>query len=64
MVQVISRYELIKPGGFIILEGFSIGHLYFRNLNPEDGGPNKAEMLFSEHSTKSDFKEFNSKKSK
>jgi len=42
----------------IILEGFSTEHLALRNANPDVGGPNKLEMLFSKESIKSDFSEF------
>lgn len=60
---LLSKYhkkvaELIKPGGMIILEGFSTEHLALRNANPDVGGPNKLEMLFSKESIKSDFSEF------
>ena len=60
---LLSKYhkkiaQMIKPGGFIILEGFSIGHLEYREVNPEVGGPNNVEMLFSIDTIKSDFKEF------
>ena len=50
--------DLIKPGGTIILEGFSTRHLELRKRNPNVGGPNKAEMLFSEDTIKSDFSGF------
>jgi SAM-dependent methyltransferase len=50
--------ELIKPGGFLILEGFSTGHLELRNKNPKVGGPNKLEMLFSKETIKRDFPNF------
>jgi SAM-dependent methyltransferase len=50
--------ELLKPGGLIILEGFSVGHLELRKANPKVGGPDNVEMLFSLDSIKNDFKEF------
>ena len=60
---LLSKYHkkissLIKPGGMIILEGFSVGHLALRNANPKVGGPNKIEMLFSTESIKNDFPNF------
>ncbi len=50
--------ELIRPGGFIILEGFSKGHLPLRKINPNVGGPDKEEMLFSMDSIRNDFSAF------
>ena len=60
---ILSQYhqkigELIKPGGMIILEGFSKGHLPLREANPKVGGPNKLEMLFSTDSIQNDFPDF------
>ncbi len=50
--------ELIKPSGLLILEGFSTNNLPLREKNPEIGGPNKLEMLFTTESIKKDFHEF------
>lgn len=50
--------ELVKPAGYIILEGFSTGHLELRKQNPKVGGPDKLEMLFSEDAIKSYFSDF------
>jgi 2-polyprenyl-3-methyl-5-hydroxy-6-metoxy-1,4-benzoquinol methylase len=50
--------ELIKPGGIIILEGFSKNNLKIRQENPNIGGPNNLEMLFSEAEIKEDFRNF------
>ena len=50
--------ELVKPGGMIILEGFSKGNLPLREANPEIGGPNTLEMLFSTESIKNEFPHF------
>lgn len=60
---LLSKYhkkiaDLIRPGGMIILEGFSKGHLAFRNANPNIGGPDKIEMLFSKESIQNDFPDF------
>jgi SAM-dependent methyltransferase len=49
---------LIKPNGFIILEGFSKNNLPLRKANPEVGGPDKEEMLFSKESIQKDFSDF------
>ncbi len=38
---------LIKPNGYIILEGFSKKHIVFNSQNPKAGGPKDIEMLFS-----------------
>ncbi len=60
---VLSNYhkkigELIQPGGMIILEGFSVGNIKWRNINPKIGGPDKIEMLFTEKLIKNDFPDF------
>lgn len=49
---------LIKPDGLIILEGYSKNNLPLREKNPNIGGPNKLEMLFSVDRIKKDFSEF------
>jgi SAM-dependent methyltransferase len=54
--QRIAR--LLKPQGLIILEGFSKNNLPLRERNPDIGGPDKAEMLFSEESITHDFPNF------
>jgi 2-polyprenyl-3-methyl-5-hydroxy-6-metoxy-1,4-benzoquinol methylase len=50
--------ELIKPNGYLILEGFSINNLELRKKNPKIGGPGKKGMLFSEKEMKETFKNF------
>lgn len=60
---ILSRYqkkiaELVKPGGYIIFEGFSTGHLELRKQNPKVGGPDKLEMLFCKDIIKRDFSDF------
>ena len=50
--------ELIKPGGLLILEGFSTNNLPLREKNPEIGGPNKLEMLFTTKNIQKDFPQF------
>jgi SAM-dependent methyltransferase len=50
--------KLIKPGGVIIIEGFSKNNLKNRRENPNIGGPNNPEMLFSVEEIKNDFKGF------
>ena len=45
----------IKPGGFVILEGFSKNNLAIREKNPGIGGPNRLEMLFSEDEIQQEF---------
>ena len=61
--SLLSNYHkkigaLIKPNGIIILEGFSKNHLKMREKNPQIGGPNKLEMLFSKQSIQNDFSDF------
>lgn len=60
---ILSKYhhkiaELIKPKGFVILEGFSKGNLELKAKNPKVGGPGKIEMLFSVDSIRKDFPDF------
>lgn len=60
---LLSKYyqkigELIKPNGILILEGFSKNHLKYREENPNIGGPNQLDMLFSKESIKNDFPDF------
>ena len=50
--------KCIKPGGFIILQGFSKKNLENKRKNPNAGGPNKEEMLFSEEIIRDDFQGF------
>ncbi|NNK79867.1 MAG: class I SAM-dependent methyltransferase [Flavobacteriales bacterium] len=61
--DILSDYHkkiasLIKPRGFVILEGFSKNNLPYRAKNPKVGGPNKEEMLFSKESIAADFSDF------
>ncbi|MDV7137285.1 class I SAM-dependent methyltransferase [Maribacter sp. TH_r10] len=61
--QIASKYhhkiaDLIKPGGLMIIEGFSVGHLALRKLNPEVGGPGHIDMLYSEETIQRDFPNF------
>jgi hypothetical protein len=48
----------VKPGGHIIMEGFSTGHLEYRNRNPHVGGPGKIEMLYNKEMIQTDFPGF------
>ena len=45
----------LKPGGLLILEGFSKDHLRFNSINPKVGGPKDESMLFSLEELKGDF---------
>jgi hypothetical protein len=47
--------ELLKPGGMVILEGFSKAHLAFSTANPKAGGPKEISMLFSRDELMDDF---------
>lgn len=46
--QSVSR--LLKPGGYLILEGFHV-----KQLGNSSGGPQQVEMLFTEEMLRSDF---------
>jgi len=48
--------ELLKPNGYLILEGFSKNHLAYRTKNQNVGGPDKLELLFSKTDILNDFK--------
>ena len=50
--------DLVKPGGLLILEGFSQNNLPLRKKNPKIGGPDKIEMLYSMDSIQKDFHDF------
>ncbi|PIY07867.1 MAG: SAM-dependent methyltransferase [Flexibacter sp. CG_4_10_14_3_um_filter_32_15] len=61
--SILSEYhkknaDLINPEGLLILEGFSKGHLEKRKENPNVGGPDKLEMLFSKELIQNDFQDF------
>lgn len=61
--SLLSKYhqkigDLIKPGGMVILEGFSKENLPLRLANPKVGGPNQLEMLFSKEQIHNDFPYF------
>ncbi|MFD0836914.1 class I SAM-dependent methyltransferase [Mariniflexile aquimaris] len=50
--------KLIKPNGYIILEGFSVNNLAYREKNPNVGGPANANMLYSVEEMRDTFKDF------
>ena len=61
--DIVEKYhkkiaELIKPDGMLILEGFSTTHLALKKVDPDVGGPDDVEMLFSKKSIKSHFPDF------
>lgn len=39
--------SLLKPNGYLILEGFSKAHITFNEKNTQSGGPKNVDMLFS-----------------
>ncbi|PJJ75973.1 methyltransferase family protein [Thermoflavifilum aggregans] len=47
--------QLLKPGGRIILEGFSKAHLTYQQRNPAVGGPQDEKVLFSKRELTEDF---------
>jgi len=49
----------LKPEGRLILEGFSKEHLKYNSVNPKVGGPQNADLLFSEEELLSDFSDLN-----
>lgn len=48
----------LKPGGLIILEGFSKKHLHLNSLDPKVGGPKDIDMLFSKAEISADFENY------
>ena len=48
----------LKPGGHLIIEGFSKEHATFQQLNQKSGGPRDAEMLYDLEELKKDFNDF------
>lgn len=48
----------LKPGGTLILEGFSKEHLKLSEKNPKAGGPKNIDMLFSLEELQDDFQDF------
>ncbi|SHN29326.1 Methyltransferase domain-containing protein [Cyclobacterium lianum] len=50
--------NFLKPGGYLILEGFSKAHLRFSAVNPKAGGPKNEGMLFSLAEIQRDFTDF------
>lgn len=51
--------KLLKKGGHLILEGFSVAHKFFQEKNPYAGGPKDHLMLYSPEELLEDFKELN-----
>lgn len=45
----------LKPGGTLILEGFSKSHIQFNSVNEKAGGPKDVSMLFSKEEMEADF---------
>ncbi|PQV48271.1 methyltransferase family protein [Jejuia pallidilutea] len=50
--------ELVKPNGYIILEGFSKEHLLYREKHPSVGGPANPNLLFTKEEIQHTFKNF------
>jgi len=54
--------RLLKPGGTIILEGFSKAHRDYQRKNPTVGGPQDEQVLFSIEEIADDFQELDIKR--
>ncbi len=50
--------QMVKPGGFLLLEGFSKQHLEYNSVNERAGGPKELSMLFSFEEVAADFSDF------
>lgn len=46
---------LLKPGGLLILEGFSVNNLELKARDPRVGGPGREDMLFTPERISGDF---------
>lgn len=51
----------LKPGGLLLVEGFSKQHLHYQAVNDKAGGPKDPSMLFSKDELLGDFEEFDCK---
>ena len=50
--------QFLKPGGRVILEGFSYRHLEYNSINPAVGGPKEPDMLYNAKEIMLDFPDF------
>jgi cyclopropane fatty-acyl-phospholipid synthase-like methyltransferase len=50
--------QMVKPGGFLLLEGFSKQHMRYNSVNERAGGPKELSMLFSMEEVAADFSDF------
>ena len=50
--------ELLKPNGIAIIEAFSKNNLPYREKNPNIGGPQNIEFLYTTEILLKDFKDF------
>jgi hypothetical protein len=51
----------LKPGGLLLVEGFSKQHQQYQAVNEKAGGPRDPSMLFSKEELLEDFEEFECK---
>lgn len=50
--------QMVKPGGVLLLEGFSKRQLEYNSVNERAGGPKDLSMLFSLEELMADFSDF------
>lgn len=50
--------QLLRPGGYIILEAFSKEHLTYNQKNPQAGGPKDIALLYDSETLQQDFPNF------
>lgn len=50
--------ELVKPNGYIILEGFSVDNIAYREKNPKVGGPTDIDLLYTKEEITDTFNNF------
>lgn len=50
--------EFVKPNGYVILEGFSATNLEYHKTNPNIGGPQNVDMLFTKEGVQNTFSDF------
>lgn len=51
-------HDFLRPGGIVIFEAFSKGHLPHRKADPKVGGPKDMDMLFSKEEILADFENY------
>lgn len=51
--------SLIKSGGYLVMEAFSINHVEYQKQSPKVGGPSNIDYLYELEEIKAEFSDFN-----